>query len=278
MNIDEAYRICHRIINKHSKTFSKAFSVLPLKRRQAVWAIYAFCRKVDDIVDEGISPHSELTLFEESFHAFLRGELPLVDPEWIALNDVFKTFAMDPEPFYDMIKGQRTDLSKNRYSSLEEVEEYSYYVASTVGLMLLPVLSPKNHKILRSSGIALGRAMQLTNILRDVGEDLDRDRIYLPEDLLWYYQITEADLINGIVDDRFIAVWESVATRAEELYIEAFKDIHLYPLDARAAVHGAGLMYRAILNAVRKNKYDVFTKRSYVTERDKQEIRTQLEV
>lgn len=276
--IEEAYQRCHLLIKQHSKTFAKAFSPLPRKKRNAVWAVYAFCRKVDDIVDEGHSPEAELVQFEETFNQFLGGTLPLVDPEWIALNNVFTTFEMDQQPFHEMIAGQRMDLHKKRYNTLAEVENYSYHVASTVGLMLLPVLAPAKHKELRDSGIALGKAMQLTNILRDIGEDLDRDRVYLPKQILNDYQLTEDDLFLKSVDPRFIQMWEHLASRADELYTEAFKDMHLYPFDSRLSVHGAGLMYRAILKAVRLNQYDVFTNRSFVPKEEKDLILSELKL
>lgn len=276
MNTQDAYEICHTIIKKHSKTFAKAFSTLPPKKRQAVWAIYAFCRTVDDIVDEGQSPSLELEKFEEAFIRFTKNELPLTDPKWVALHDVFQKFEMDPTPFFHMIKGQRMDLYLKRYQTLEEVEEYSYHVASTVGLMLLPVLAPKNHKQLYKSGVALGKAMQLTNILRDIGEDLNRDRIYVPQSIMRAYGVTEEQLKNGERNDSFIQMWEHIATRAEALYQEAFKDMHLYPIDARLPVHGAGMMYRAILKAVRVNNYNVFSQKSYVPKTEKELILNEL--
>ncbi|GAF12069.1 phytoene synthase [Bacillus sp. JCM 19046] len=276
ITVEEAYQTCHILIKQHSKTFAKAFSPLPRKKRNAVWAIYAFCRQVDDIVDEGQSPEEELAQFEATFSQFLNGTLSLIDPEWVALNDVFNTFEMDEQPFHEMIAGQRMDLYKKRYATLAEVENYSYHVASTVGLMLLPVLAPTTHKELKPSGIALGKAMQLTNILRDIGEDLDRDRIYIPKQLLDDYRITEEELFTKNVEPRFVQMWEQLACRAEELYKEAFKDMHLYPFDSRLSVHGAGLMYRAILKAVRLNKHDVFTNRSFVPKEEKELIIAEL--
>ncbi len=276
MNTKDAYEICHTIIKQHSKTFAKAFSTLPQKKRQAVWAIYAFCRTVDDIVDEGQSPSSELELFEDQFNRFIRKELPLTDPKWIALDDVFQRFEMDTTPFFDMMKGQRMDLYLKRYETLDEVEQYSYHVASTVGLMLLPVLAPNNHQQLHNSAIALGKAMQLTNILRDIGEDLNRDRIYLPQAIMDAYDVAEKDLLIGERGTGFINMWEHIAARAEDLYQEAFKDMYLYPVDARIPVQGAGMMYRAILKAVRLNQYNVFSQKSFVPKDEKEIILNEL--
>ncbi|WP_285803862.1 phytoene/squalene synthase family protein [Alkalicoccobacillus plakortidis] len=274
--LEDAYQDCHKIINRHSKTFSKAFSLLPAAKRKAVWAIYAFCRSVDDIVDEGANPHEELAEFEKQFELFLNQELPLEQSMWLALDDVFKKFDVNKQAFTDMIKGQQMDLVKNRYYTMEEVEEYSYYVAGTVGLMLLPVLAPNNHKQLEAGGKSLGTAMQITNILRDIGEDIQRGRIYLPSDLMDLFGVTEEQIKASEVTDSFIELWEHMATRAEDLYKLALESIEYYPIDARMPVKGAAYMYRAILNSVRRNQYQVFTTRSFITQEEKQNILSQL--
>ncbi|WP_198507821.1 phytoene/squalene synthase family protein [Bacillus sp. FJAT-45037] len=272
-----AYRDCYDIIHQHSQTFTKAFSTLPESKRNAVWAVYAFCRKVDDIVDEGSNPTEELKQFEQNFDRFLRGDLPLTDSKWVALDDVFTKFDMDEIAFYDMIRGQRMDLTKVRYETLEELEEYSYHVASTVGLMLLPVLAPNNHESLRPGGIALGLAMQITNILRDIQEDLEKDRIYLPKSVMEKHSYTEEDLRHGNVNESFIAMWEELAHRAEDLYTQALNSMDGYPLDSRLQVKGSAVLYRAILKSVRKNDYNVFKTRHYVTAEEKQEILHKME-
>ena len=270
--LDAAYEDCYQIIKRHSKTFTKAFSILPAAKRNAVWAVYAFCREVDDIVDEGKAPQQELDQYEKTFGRFLKGDLQLETSKWIALDDVFQRYDVDHEAFSDMIHGQRMDLTKNRYRTMEEMEYYAYHVASTVGLMLLPILAPDNHKQLRAGGIALGLAMQMTNILRDIGEDLDRNRIYLPKDVMDKHGLTVNDLMNRRVNTAFINMWEELASRAEELYKTALKTIDDYPLDARLPVKGSAYMYRGILNSVRRNQYDVFGKRSFVTKEEKEMI------
>lgn len=270
--VDVAYDDCYKVINKHSKTFTKAFSLLPALKRRAVWAVYAFCREIDDIVDEGKFPGKELQAFEQSFKRFLTGEFDSNDSKWIALDDVFKRFSMDTDAFLDMIRGQRMDLTKHSYETMEELEHYSYHVASTVGLMLLPILAPQNHQELRAGGIALGLAMQLTNILRDVGEDLERNRIYLPADVMKKHGLTRDELMEGIVTPTFIEVWEDVAERAEELFTLSLKTIDLYPIDARMPVKASAYLYRAILTSVRNNNYDVFSERNYVSKEEKEMI------
>ncbi|MGD6817705.1 phytoene/squalene synthase family protein [Metabacillus sp. 84] len=274
--IKTAYAQCEELIRIHSKSFYKAFSLLPSEKKNAVWAVYAFCRTVDDIVDEGTNPEKELLAFEEEFKRFLNNGHDRGHYIWLALEDTFSRYDMDEEAFWDMIKGQRMDLTKKRYETLEEVFDYSYHVASAVGLMLLPILAPKKKKSLRNGAIALGIAMQLTNILRDIGEDLDRDRIYLPKEVMDQFGYSERELESGIISDSFISVWEYLAFEAEAYYEEAMDTISEYPLHSRTPVKAAAFFYKAILNKVRGNHYQVFGKRNYVTQDEKISILSQI--
>ena len=275
-SLTEAYQHCESIIKEHSNTFYKAFMLLPQEKRNAVWAVYAFCRKVDDIVDEGLHPEEELLVFKEQFNLFLAGYQPSENPMWLALRDVFDKFEMDEKAFWDMIKGQEMDLTKKTYYSEEEVLYYSYHVASTVGLMLLPILAPNNKEDLREGAIALGKAMQLTNILRDIGEDLERERVYIPINLLRSVGYSEELLKHRIVNSSFIQAWESLAQLAESYYEQALKTMDLYPLHSRTPVKGAAYLYRAILWSIRKKGYTVFYTKHYVSSEEKQQIISQM--
>ncbi|KPL61454.1 phytoene/squalene synthase family protein [Rossellomorea vietnamensis] len=268
----EAYDHCENIIKVHSKTFYRAFSLLPKDQKKAVWAVYAFCRKVDDIVDEGTNPSEELRRFEMEFESYLSGYYPQNEPMWIALDDVFKRFNMDVGAFRDMIKGQRMDLSERVYVKMDDVLDYSYHVASTVGLMLLPILAPGKEQLLREDGIYLGYAMQLTNILRDIGEDLERGRLYIPQDLLVKYEYTVTDLKEHRINDAFQSIWEEMARLAEDYYEKAFRTMNLYPVYSRTPVKGAALLYRAILSEVRNSHYNVFSKKHFVSKDVKEKI------
>ncbi|WP_416149618.1 phytoene/squalene synthase family protein [Salipaludibacillus sp. HK11] len=277
MLVNDAYIQCRNVIEYHSKTFAKAFHHLPKKKRQAVWSVYAFCRQADDIVDEGMNPQYELQMFKNQLDIFAQGELPEPSFLWIALDDSFKQFNFDLAPFYEMISGQEMDLRKNRYETVKELLDYSYHVASTVGLMLLPILSPMNQAQLKESAISLGYAMQLTNILRDIGEDFDRNRIYLPHDLMRKHGYTETMLSSRQVNDAFILLWEDLATQAETYYEDALECVNLYPINARMPVKAAAHFYKGILNSVRVNHYDVFHKRAVVSSEEKREILSAIE-
>ena len=128
---------------------------------------------------------------------------------------------MDEAPFRDLLQGQEMDIEQQRYETLDELLIYSYHVASTVGLMLLPIIAPRKKEQLKEAAISLGIAMQLTNILRDIGEDqAERDRIYLPKHVMDQFGYTEQELQEGIVNQAFQHVWEYIAFEAEAYYEE----------------------------------------------------------
>ncbi|ANU09772.1 phytoene/squalene synthase family protein [Planococcus antarcticus] len=272
MKLKDAYTSCEQVIAAHSKSFYKAFSLLPKEKRKAVWAVYTFCRTVDDIVDEGLNSKEELNQFKLDFNEFLTGIYDAENPMWVALAHVFENYEMDTEAFSGLITGQEMDLTINRYHTMEELLDYSYHVASTVGLMLLPILAPGKTGILKEGAISLGYAMQITNILRDIGEDLEMGRIYLPEEIMKKYELCEDELRTGIVSPQFIAVWEELAEKAEFHYKIAFETIQDYPLSSRVPVKGAALVYREILATIRTKEYNVFREKHYVPEESKQAI------
>lgn len=170
---------CEDVIRRNSHSFYRAFSLLPACKRQSVYALYAFCRLADDCVDRDASA-AKLEQVQDDLARFFAGTV--VDaPLWRALDAVCSSFDLDAQPFFDMLEGQRRDLSFRQPETMGDLEEYGYYVAGSVGLMLLPILhaaSPVDDG-LRDSAVALGVAMQLTNILRDVGEDLELSLIHI---------------------------------------------------------------------------------------------------
>ncbi|MCM3602346.1 phytoene/squalene synthase family protein [Robertmurraya korlensis] len=273
ITIEDAYLQCERVIQAHSETFYKAFSYLPQEQKKAVWAIYSYCRIIDDIIDGERDSEEGIKQFEEEFELFKRKQIgSQFEFMWIALLDVFVKFEMEVTPFEDMIKGQRMDLQQTKYETLDEVLQYSYHVASTVGIMLLPVLAPKHIHVLREGAIQLGLAMQLTNILRDIGEDLSMGRIYIPKEMLLKHHYSYKELLHYEVNDRFIRMWEDIAEIAEYYYEQALLTIHYYPEYSRIPVKGAALMYKAILDQVRKNEYNIFKYRSFIGTDTKEQI------
>lgn len=273
MNMDKEQRqadfdYCERIIKKHSKSFYYAFSQLPREKANAVYAIYAFCRTADECADGKHSSKKKVQLLRQ-----LKKELDLFKdhaeldkPLWRALRHVFNTYEMDISPFYDQLTGQSMDLSFTTPNTMKELERYSYYVAGSVGLMLLPIIASKPAANLHPTVISLGVAMQITNILRDVGEDYhEKKRIYLPGEEMNHFQYTQNDLHKGLINEQFISLWEKLATRAEALYNEFLLSIELLDADSRIPVYLSAHVYRGILDAVRNNGYQCLTRRNYVT-------------
>lgn len=267
---------CENIIKKHSKSFYFAFSGLPAEKRYAVYSIYAFCRIADDSVDENPVPAVKSAALNQ-----LRHELDLFSrheerdhPLWRALRHVFNTFDMDLQPFYDQLRGQEMDIHFSSPKTLRQLEEYSYYVAGSVGLMLLPIIATENHAYLKKTAVDLGIAMQITNILRDIGEDFDeKNRIYLPETERLHFGYGEEKLGQQLIDESFIALWEHLAVRAENLY-DLFSD-HLMKFDddSKVPLMTAANVYREILNVIRENQYDCLTKRNFVAKERLEQIR-----
>lgn len=275
-SIEDAYEVCRRVTAKYSKTFYTGTMLMAPAKRRAIWAIYVWCRRTDELVDGPQAQFtSEKTLdrWESQLESIFAG-CP-VDDEDVALVDTLEQFPLEIQPFRDMIAGQRMDLHRNRYETFEDLELYCYRVAGTVGLMSTTVMgidtqlqtAPWSHQQQLDptpQAIALGIANQLTNILRDVGEDARRGRIYLPLADLAAFDYTEADLMAGVIDDRWRAIMAFQIERARRFYAEAESGIGLLSEDARWPVWSALALYRQILDVIEENGYDVFTQRAYV--------------
>ncbi|GBF82691.1 15-cis-phytoene synthase CrtB [Aphanothece sacrum] len=275
--LDEAYELCRQITQKYSKTFYLGTLLMPPEKRQAIWAIYVWCRRTDELVD---GPQAQLTtpetlkLWEEHLESLFSGHP--IDDEDVALVDTLERFPIEITPFRDMIAGQEMDLYRSRYETFEELKLYCYRVAGTVGLMSSSVLGIEgNHygaaweqhqeKYLpKEEAIALGIANQLTNILRDVGEDAQRGRIYLPLEDLERFNYTEDDLFNGVIDDRWRNLMAFEIQRARHYYQESEKGIRGLNRDSRWPVWAALMLYQGILDVIEANGYDVFTTRAFV--------------
>jgi phytoene/squalene synthetase len=201
--MEESYEACRLITKEYAKTFYFGTKFFSMEKRRAVWAIYAWCRRTDDIVDkprqESVSLRSELAEWGRRLKEVWSGRAhDLID---LALVDtVVKYPDLSIEPFEDMVKGMVMDLDQNRFETFEELYVYCYRVAGTVGLMMMPVMGTADDATFEEAlepALALGVALQLTNILRDVGEDRARQRIYLPQEDLRKFGVTEASLLKG---------------------------------------------------------------------------------
>ncbi|MCI3922525.1 phytoene/squalene synthase family protein [Paenibacillus sp. TRM 82003] len=271
--ISADYRYCESVVRKHSSSFYRAFGILPEDQRNAVWAVYAFCRTVDDLVDDHTPCVAAelLEAFETSFDRFLAGRID-DEPMWRALADTFRRYPMDASPFKDMIEGQRQDLSKTTYATLQELDRYCYLVAGTVGLMLLPILTPVSSGEMREKAVRLGKAMQITNILRDVAEDFQRGRLYLPEDRMAAHGFDVRDIPRRSATSGWLSLYHELFELAEGHYKAGLSAGSGYPRSSRLAVTAAGLIYREILTESKRRRGDVFAERIRISNKKKMSI------
>jgi len=247
------------IAKKSRSSFYYAFNLLPASQREAMNNVYAFCRKTDDIVDEGLEDdeikYQKLVKWRTEFEKAFRGnsELQLLN----RLAGTISQFHIPIEHFFELIKGMEMDLQKKRYETFEELRLYCYRVASTVGLMCIEIFGYKNKSAL-SFAENLGIALQLTNILRDVNKDIRNNRIYLPQDELAKFHYSENDLLVQKYNLHFISLMEFEAKRANEYFQKATDELDL---DDKASMFAARAMqhiYYRMLGRIIQAKYDVF--------------------
>lgn len=269
--LNEAYDRCGKVCAEYAKTFYLGTQLMTPKKRKAIWAIYVWCRRTDELVDGPNASHitpTALDRWEARLEGVFSGRpFDMLDA---ALADTVSKFPIDIQPFKDMIEGMRTDLRKSRYKNFDELYLYCYYVAGTVGLMSVPVMgiAPESKATTVSvynAALALGIANQLTNILRDVGEDARRGRIYLPQDELAQAGLSEEDIFAGKVSDKWKSFMKKQIKRAREFFDQAEKGVTELSADSRLPVWASMLLYRQILDEIEANDYNNFTKRAYVS-------------
>jgi len=278
ISLENAYEICRKETAQWAKTFYLGTLLLPPVKRRAIWAIYVWCRRTDELMD---SPEAmkrstneladRLDKWEERTKAIFSGRIE--DELDAVMADTLKQFPQSIQPYLDMIEGQRMDLNKTRYATFSELELYCYRVAGTVGLMTQGVmgLDPaytsapwSNAPDPSEAAIALGIANQLTNILRDVGEDRGRGRIYIPQEDLERFNYSEAELMAGVINHQWQELMIFQLKRAREWFEKSEAGVRWLSADARWPVWTSLRLYRGILNAIERLDYDVFNNRAYV--------------
>ncbi|KDP35710.1 hypothetical protein JCGZ_10482 [Jatropha curcas] len=273
--LSEAYDRCGEVCAEYAKTFYLGTLLMTSERRRAIWAIYVWCRRTDELVDGPNASHitpTALDRWEARLEDLFRGRpFDMFDA---ALSDTVTKFPVDIQPFKDMIEGMRLDLKKTRYKNFDELYLYCYYVAGTVGLMSVPVMgiAPESQAPTESvynAALALGIANQLTNILRDVGEDARRGRIYLPQDELVQAGLSDDDIFAGKVTDKWRNFMKSQIKRARMFFNEAEKGVTELSAASRWPVWASLELYQKILDEIEANDYNNFTKRAYVSKAKK---------
>lgn len=261
----DAYAECNRIIRRHSKSFYFSSQFLAPETRRAVRALYAFCRTTDDTVDlASDDPARALATWVQQARALRPAPH---NPVLVAWHDTRTRYTLNPGLIDELLAGVAMDLTINRYESFADLWLYCYRVASVVGLLVMGITGHQPGA--EPFAIKLGVALQLTNILRDVGEDARRGRVYLPQEDLERFGLTADDILAGVFDDRFKALMRFEVARAHRLYDESWAGIALLPADSRFAIGAASRVYRGILDKLATNGYDAYNRRAYLTTREK---------
>ena len=254
-SLHNAYHYCTALTRTHSKSFYLSTRLLPPAKRQAVRVLYAFCRTTDDLVDLNPSDASrQLRAWRKTLAQ------PADDPVALAWQHIRQQYALSPQFEAELLAGVEMDLSINRYATFSDLWLYCYRVASVVGLLSMQIIGSAD--LAASYAIKLGVALQLTNILRDIGEDARRNRIYLPQEDLEHFGVREADILAGKRSPAMVALLQFQIERAHQLYDESWAGIGLLHPDSRMAVATAATVYRGILPKIILNQYDVWTKRA----------------
>lgn len=321
VSLEQSFKAACSIMQTEAVSFYQAFRGLPEDRFKAVAAVYAFCRYADDLVDEGGSAAlpqlddlegSVRSLFEQTrsrdtristaadaFHDNdSRQQKPKATmaptlPWWPAFVASIRRFGVQEQGLLMQIQGQRMDADFHDIETTAELIEYSRLVAGSVGIVLVPILVNDMNGIhdlgFMQACEELGIAMQITNILRDVGEDIrKRNRVYIPHDLLEAHGITR-NLLSSlaqenvstqriVIPEAFVSLWERLATLADRYYLPYERHIDSFHKSARVPLITAAKLYQAIEQAVRDQSYDCFTRRCYTSKATRLRIVTQIQL
>lgn len=259
-----SYRACEQITKSHSRTFLMASGLLPRDKQRGARALYAFCRVCDNLVDAPQVEGDPLEALERWRSQVLHVQSADDDPVAVAWADTRMRYKIPWRYAEQLIAGVAQDTEKNRYQTFDELAEYCYGVASTVGLMAMHIIGFQDSRAIPYA-VKLGVALQLTNILRDVGEDWRIGRLYLPLEELAAFGLAEQDIAAGVVNDSWRSLMQFQIARTRQLYDEALPGVALLEKDGRFAITAAAQLYRAILDDIERHDYDVFGRRSHVT-------------
>jgi 15-cis-phytoene synthase len=266
----DALEFCRRVTQHHSKTFYFGSRFFPAAQRDAVWAVYAACRIGDDTVDELEGKAAREAL--ESWRARIEGAIsgnPDGDSMARGLSWAASRFPIHYAPYHELYQGLEMDLERYQYETLEDLMLYCRRVAGVVGWMITPIAGFDGGDATLERALKLGMAMQVTNIMRDVGEDLERGRMYLPRELLDRHGVRDCDLSAGRVTPEYISLMRELDRIARGLYREGWRGLPRLHGPAQIAVAVAATAYEGILGALERNGFDNFTKRASVSGRRK---------
>lgn len=284
-----AFAAARQICQKHARSFYFASFFLPKPKREAAYAVYSFCRMIDDAIDvpSGESPgtsvpgsvqsccspgelDSRFQMLRDRLDEIYEGRMELPNPEFRseeqnalrAFELTVKKYEIPKQYFLDVAEGCRMDLTIQRYPTWTSLERYCYHVAGVVGLIMSCIFGLQ-HSDAGKQAVMMGNAMQLTNILRDVKEDWERGRIYLPLEDLVRFKYAEKDLAAGVVNDAFRGLMKFEIKRSREMYTQASEGLIWLAGDgSRLTASTMAVIYAGILDAIESQKYDVFSRRA----------------
>jgi len=272
ITLEDAYNYCRKISRDHAKTFYLASMFLPKKQQNPIFAIYALLRTVDDVVDmaedklkAGLITSDEISKMLEGWKSRLKACYAGKhdnDPIMMAWQDTLKSYTIPIDLPLDLMDGVAMDIEFKPFETFDELYVYCYKVAAVVGLMTSEIFRYRDKQALQHA-IELGIAMQLTNILRDIGEDVDRGRIYLPLEDLRRFNYSKEEFMQKRINDNFINLMKFQIERARGYYRSSEKGIPMLEKQARFAVCISSVNYGNILSAIESNNYDAFSKRAY---------------
>lgn len=252
------------ITKRHAKTFYFSSLFLSKDKQDASYCVYALCRLSDESVDKNSRiGRTELEKIKKDIQLCYSDE-ETENPLLLAARQILKNYKIPKEYFDSLLSGMQMDLDKKRYVNFTELYDYCYKVAGIVGLIMLRILGSSNEEAKRYA-VDLGIAMQLTNILRDISEDYERGRIYLPQDEMGKYEINEATLADKKVTENFKRLISFQIQRAREFYKRSQEGITFFKdSKSRFVIKSMKEIYSSILASIEKNDYDVFSKRAHV--------------
>ena len=265
--VADAYHECQAFTRRRATNFYIAFSALPQLKRQAIYAAYAYAGTVDDAVDDaGTQEERTAALHQahELLHAAYNGGT--AEPAWLTagLADAVDRYDIPRDHFEELVLGMEHDLAYTRYETWADLEQYCYRAASVIGLVCICIFGydRSQTQLAINSAVAMGKALQITNIMRDVKEDAERGRIYIAQEDLALHGLTDADILGNVYNEPFRNLMADYAQRAYAFYREGSR---LIPLlngpRSRACCNGLQGVYRMILDAIVEREYDVYSQR-----------------
>ena len=263
MTVETAYERCRTITRAAARNFYYGFVLLPNPRRAGIYAAYAFARRADDAVDEEGPLDAKLEAVAElrrELDAAYAGAVSEDDEVLVALADTVHRFAIPRQHFDALIDGVAMDLTTTRYANFAELKPYCDRVAGAVGLVSLHIFGFENPEA-PDHAADLGVGMQIVNIMRDVAEDAEHDRIYLPQDEMAAHGVTDADILAGVTTPQMRSLLHAQGDRARKYFASGEALLPMLDRRARACVSMLGGLYRAILDEIEVREYDVMSER-----------------